>query len=120
MKVRLVAKCAVACALGVLIFAGRASAQWSSSVTVSGAVEPVFGGQSLAGVTSARCGNSVVVGFGDSETDNKISAAGYAVSSDGGKTFADKGTLPADPTDNFGFGGQFLGTGAAGPDGGGT
>ena len=83
----------VMCA-GTLALAGRASAQWSSPIQVSGAVEPGFNGTFLGGVSTARCGINVVVGFGDSESGNNSSFAGYAASSDGGTTFIDRGVLP--------------------------
>ena len=123
MSSKFVVTCAVVCAPLFLLCAGNTSAQWSKAVRVSAAVEPMGNrGQNLAGVSTARCGDNVVVGFGDSEANGSSanSLAGYAVSSDRGKTFTDKGVLPQDPTDNYGFGGQNLGTQASGPEGGGT
>ena len=111
MNIKLAVASAVVFAAGTLLLAGNASAQWGSAVQVSGAVEPSFNGQYLGSVSTARCGNNVLVGFGDSESGNNHSFAGYAVSSDGGGTFADKGVLPADLTDNFGFGAQTLRSG---------
>src|ERR1700704_4809280 len=109
MNIKLAVASAVVFA-GTVLLAGNASAQWGGAVQVWGAVEP-FNGQYFGSVSTARCGNNVLLGFGDSESGNNNSFAGYAVSSDGGRTFADKGVLPADLTDNFGFGGQPLRSG---------
>src|SRR5438270_2008975 len=104
MNGRLVLKCVVVCAVGALALAASASAQWSGSTVVTNSVEPVFGGQDTTdGVTAARCGRSVVVGFGDFEKGINNSTAGYAASSDGGLTFRDLGVLPAS-TEDAGFG----------------
>jgi hypothetical protein len=89
------------CALSLLL-AGTASAQWSSPTSI-GVVE---GGPTpgiIPNVSMARCGNSVVVGFADMESNVNNSFDGYAVSSDGGMTFHDLGVLPA-ITANAGFG----------------
>ncbi len=94
MKVKAVLGCAAVLAVGVLLLAGNARAQWTGSVKVSGIVEPSQGNQNEGGVTAARCGNNVVVGFGDSETGNNVSFDGYAISSNGGATFRDLGVLP--------------------------
>ena len=95
----------VVCA-GTLMFAGRVSAQWSSPTTAA-AVEQ--DGQNKAGVSVGRCGNHVVVGFGDHETGGVgTSFAGYAVSADAGKTFRDLGVLPVSSQNN-GFGLDQLG-----------
>jgi hypothetical protein len=107
--------CVVVCVAGILLLGGSASAQWSGATRVSQAVEPLGGGQNRGGVSTARCGNNVVVGFGDSEVTNNQSTAGYAVSSDGGRTFTDKGVLPVSPADNFGFGTDGLGDRGFGP-----
>jgi hypothetical protein len=104
MKMNLEAASAMVLFAGTL-FATPASAQWSSAVQVSGAVEPLGSlGQNRGGVSTARCGNNVVVGFGDSESGNSNSFAGYAVSSDGGRTFTDKGVLPNSPVNDLGDG----------------
>src|SRR6266436_6764370 len=103
MNGRLVLKCVVVCTVSALALAASASAQWSGSIVVTNAVEPSSGGQNSGGVTAARCGSSVVVGFGDFEQGNKNSFAGYAASSDGGLTFRDFGVLPASTVD-AGFG----------------
>src|SRR5882757_4340770 len=102
MNGRLVLKCVVVCAVSALAFAASASAQWSGSIVVTNAVEPMFGGQNTGGVTAARCGSSVVVGFGDFEQGNGNSFAGYAASSDGGLTFRDLGVLPIAVDPEFG------------------
>src|SRR6267154_2771884 len=102
MNGRLVLKCVVVCTVSALAFAASASAQWSGSIVVTNAVEPMFGGQNIGGVTAARCGSSVVVGFGDFEQGNGNSFAGYAASSDGGLTFRDLGVLPIAVDPEFG------------------
>jgi hypothetical protein len=103
MNGRLVLKCVVVCTVSALALAASASAQWSGSIVVTNAVEPGPNGQNIGGVTAARCGNNVVVGFGDFEKGITNSTAGYAASSDGGLTFRDLGVLPAS-TEDAGFG----------------
>ena len=106
MNVRVVGSLMVAC-VACLLLGGRASAQWSSPTQI-GVVEGT--NQSpplLPSVSAARCGNSVVVGFSDTEPNVSNSRDGYAVSSDGGKTFRDLGVLPANTADP-GFGPDFL------------
>ena len=97
-------------ALGALLLAGNASAQWSGPFPVSGAVEAGPGGTISAGVSAARCGNNAVVGFGDAEQGNTRSYGGYAVSSNGGTSFRDLGVLPVSTTDS-GYGTDVLGSG---------
>ena len=97
MNIKLVLAGAVVCALGVLLMAGNASAQWSGSIVVSNRVEPAPAGMINAGVSAARCGASVVVGFGDTETNNTRSFDGVSVSHNGGATFTDVGVLPVPP-----------------------
>ena len=70
MNIKLVFASAVVFAAGTVLLAGNASAQWGSAVQVSGAVGPSFNGQYLGSVSTARCGNNVLVGFGDSESGN--------------------------------------------------
>jgi hypothetical protein len=90
-----------------LSFAATGWAQWSSPTTV-GTVEGFDQSPPLLpSVSAVRCGNSVVVGFSDTESNVNNSRDGYAVSADGGKTFRDLGVLPADTTDP-GFGPDFL------------
>ena len=103
MNGRFVLKCVVVCTVSALALAASASAQWSGSIVVTNAVEPGPNGQNIGGVTAARCGNNVVVGFGDFEKGITNSTAGYAASSDGGLTFHDLGVLPAS-TEDAGFG----------------
>src|SRR5712671_422961 len=103
MNGRLVLKCAVVCTVSALALAASASAQWNGSIVVTNAIEPGPNGQNIGGVTAARCGNNVVVGFGDFEKGITNSTAGYAASSDGGLTFHDLGVLPAS-TEDAGFG----------------
>jgi hypothetical protein len=111
MNVKRVLASVVVFAAGSLICAGSASAQWSGSIVVTNAVEPSSGGQNVGGVTAARCGSNVVVGFGDFESGNNQSFAGYATSSNGGATFRDLGVLPISPADS-GRGQDQLGDGA--------
>jgi hypothetical protein len=87
----------VVCAVSAFLLAGNASAQFSGQVKVSNAIEVPSGTQS-AGVTAARCGNNIVVGFGDQESSSKNSFAGYSVSHNGGTSFSDLGVLPVTPT----------------------
>jgi hypothetical protein len=105
MNMRTVWACVVSCAVSLLL-AGTASAQWSSPTSI-GVVE---GGPTpgiIPNISTARCGNSVVVGFADMESNVNNSFDGYAVSSDGGMTFRDLGVLPAS-TANPGFGPDVL------------
>jgi hypothetical protein len=110
MNVQSVLKCVVACAVGGLLLAGSAAAQFNRQTLVAN-VEPGPGGQVSAGTSAARCGNTVLVGFGDSDSSFKNSFDGYSVSSNGGKSFRDLGVLPVSSADNFGFGGDGLGFG---------
>ena len=66
----------------------------SSEVKVSNVIE---GG--VGGVSAARCGSTVVVGFADAEPTRPNSFAGVAVSKNGGLSFSDLGTLPVPPVD---------------------
>ena len=99
MSVKSVFKCAVVCAVGALWLAGNAWAQWSGSIVVSNAVEPSQG-VIPSGFTAARCGNNVVVGFGDTESGNDRSRGGYSVSTNGGNSFRDLGVLPVSTQDS--------------------
>jgi len=114
MKMQSVLKCVVACAVGGLLLAGSASAQFNGQTLVAN-VEPGPSGQITAGTSAARCGNTVLVGFGDSDSSFKNSFDGYSISSNGGKSFRDLGVLPVSSADNFGFGGDSLGF-SGGPD----
>jgi hypothetical protein len=115
MKARIVCGCVAVCVVCLLILAAPAAAQWSAPVKVSDAIE---GG--VGGVSAARCGNTIVVGFGDTEPNRPNSLDGFAVSKNAGASFTDGGTLPvASPsvmtgTDTLGssFGG---GTSASNP-----
>lgn len=107
MNTKSVLKCAVVCAAGALWLAGNASAQWGGSVVVSRAVESPSSVIPL-GFSAARCGNSVVVGFGDTEPGNANSSAGYSVSKDGGMSFRDLGVLPVSTQDS-GYGPDAVG-----------
>jgi len=100
MKVQFLFASVAVCAASALLLAGSASAQWSSGTKVSNVIE---GSGFPAGVSAARCGNGVVVGFGDTEANTPGSDVGFAVSKDGGSTFADRGVL-ADPSLRFGGG----------------
>ena len=99
MNGRLVLKCVVVCTVSALAFVASASAQWSGSIVVSRAVEPTSG-VIPPGFSTARCGNNVVVGFGDSEPGNTNSRAGYSVSTDSGRSFRDLGVLPVSTQDS--------------------
>ena len=94
MKVQFLFASVAVCAASALLLAGSASAQWSSGTKVSNVIE---GSGFPAGVSAARCGNGVVVGFGDTEANTPGSDVGFAVSKDGGSSFADRGVL-ADPS----------------------
>jgi hypothetical protein len=94
MNVKLILECAVVCALAGLFLPGNASAQFGSQVKVSNVLEGGSGG-----VSAARCGSNVVVGFGDLESSNPHSFDGFAFSRNGGATFTDGGTLPTPPVD---------------------
>jgi hypothetical protein len=79
-------------AAGALLLTGSVSAQMNAVVKVSNVIE---GG--VGGVSAARCGNTVVVGFADAEPTRPNSYDGVAVSKDGGVSFSDRGTLPVPP-----------------------
>ena len=97
MKVKFSLTCAVVFAVGTLLFSGSAFGQFGGQVTVSNVIE---GG--IGGVSAARCGSSVVVGFGDAESTRPNSYDGVTNSSNGGLTFTDRGTLPVPPPNAFG------------------
>ena len=78
-----------------LLFPGNASAQFGPQVKVSNAIESGV----ASGVSAARCGSNIVVGFGDSEATNPHSFDGFAFSKNGGASFTDGGTLPTPPVD---------------------
>jgi hypothetical protein len=107
MKVRLVLACVVTC-VACLLVAATGSAQWSSPTPI-GVVEGVNrqAPPLPLSVSAARCGNSVVVGFSDTEPNVSNSSDGYAASLDGSKTFRDLGVLPASTADP-GFGPDML------------
>lgn len=107
MNIKVAFRCAAVFVASGLLFAGSAFAQTSGIFKVSDAIE----GPPAAGVTAARCGTNIVVGFSDSESGNPNSADGFAVSKDGGKTFADLGTLPVAPPGPDAFGPNTLGVG---------
>jgi hypothetical protein len=94
MNVKLVLASAIVFAAGTLLSAGTASAQFGGQVKVSNVIE---GG--IGGVSTARCGSNVVVGFADAESTNPNSFDGFATSANGGLTFTDRGTLPTPPVD---------------------
>jgi hypothetical protein len=91
MNSNLALKWLVVCAAGILPLAGSASAQTSGIFKVSNAIEGT-----APGVSVARCGGSIVAGFGDAEPHNNNSAAGYAVSKNA-SLFTDPGVLPVPP-----------------------
>ena len=109
MNIKLVVASAVVFVGGSLLLANDAAAQFGRQVKVSDAVEPGFGGFHEPGISAARCGNNVVVGFGDTESGKANSGAGYAISSDGARSFRDLGVLPVPTNDNFGFGPDAVG-----------
>src|SRR5882762_11673911 len=109
MNIKLVVASAVVFVGGSLLLANDASAQFGRQVKVSDAVEPGFGGFHEPGISAARCGNNVVVGFGDTESGKANSGAGYAISSDGARSFRDFCVLPVPTNDNFGFGPDAVG-----------
>lgn len=91
-----------------LLVAGSACAQTSGLIKVSDAIEapnsPFTGG-----VSAARCGTNIVVGFGDQERSTPNSFAGYAVSGNNGTTFTDRGVLPVFTDSSAGLGPDELG-----------
>jgi hypothetical protein len=85
------------CTIGVfavvaVFCAASVSAQSTGLVKVSNNIEGGAGGVSIA-----RCGNNIVVGFGDVEPAKPSSFNGISISKDGGRTFTDIGTLPSFP-----------------------
>jgi hypothetical protein len=96
MNVKRVLASVVVFAAGALLLAENASAQFGGQVKVSNVIE---GG--VGGVSTARCGNTIVVGFADTEPSRAFSYDGVASSTNGGLTFTDRGTLPVPPPDPF-------------------
>ena len=96
MKIKLAFTSVIIFAAGILLLPSSASAQFGSQVKVSNVIE---GG--IGGVSTARCGNTVVVGFADAEPSRAYSYDGVAASTNGGLTFTDRGTLPVPPPDFF-------------------
>src|ERR1700737_2276590 len=90
---------------GALLLAAGVVAQTSGIVKVSDVVEGPYGG----GVSVARCGTTVVAGFGDQESAQPKSLDGFAVSKNGGAGFKDLGTLPPNPDRNEYLGFGFVG-----------
>lgn len=82
-----------------LLLGGNTVAQTSGIFKVSDAIE---GTNNPAGVSLARCGPGIVVGFGDREPNTTASNAGVAISKNA-SAFTDLGTL-ADPSLSFGGG----------------
>lgn len=105
MNIKVALRCVAVFAAGPLLLAGSASAQTSGIFKVSDAIE----GPAVAGVTAARCGTNIVVGFGDNEPGVE-SFDGYAVSTDNGRTFRDLEVLPVSTEDLQGFGPDVLGS----------
>jgi hypothetical protein len=97
MNVRVLLTSAVVFAAGSLLMAGSASAQFGGQVNVSNVIE---GG--VGGVSAARCGSNMVVGFADVESTRANSYDGVANSTNGGASFTDRGTLPVPPPNSFG------------------
>jgi hypothetical protein len=91
MKIKSILKSVAVCLLGALLLVGSAYGQFAGQVKVSNAIE---GTGKLPGVSAARCGSNIVVGFEDTEPPGTGSTAGFSVSKDGGKTFSDFGTIP--------------------------
>jgi hypothetical protein len=82
----------VVCAMAILLLPGNASAQFASQVKVSDTVE----GNPIPGLSAARCGTNIVVGFADSEgasAGTTTAGPGFAVSKNNGATFSDLGVL---------------------------
>jgi hypothetical protein len=90
MSSRLALKCVLVFGIGFLSIVSNASAQTSAIIKVSDVVEGTF---LPSGVSAARCGNNIVVGFGDSEAPFS-GGAGVSASKDGGKTFSELAPLP--------------------------
>jgi hypothetical protein len=83
------------------IFCSGIYAQSTGTVSVSNTIEGGFGG-----VSTARCGNSIVTGFGDTEHTPQLSFNGISRSKDGGKSFLDLGTLKDSDPAGDGLGGD--------------
>jgi hypothetical protein len=112
MSSKLALKCVLVCGFGFLLLVSNASAQTSGIFKVSNAIEGT-----APGVSVARCGPSVVAGFGDAEPNNTNSVAGYAISKNA-SLFTDLGVLPVPPqnpnatsSSTLGPTGGFVGTG---------
>jgi hypothetical protein len=103
MNGKLALKFVIVFAMGTLLLAGSASAQFTSPVKVSNVIEGTLN-PPAPGVSTARCGSNIVVGFADREPSSTGSSAGFSVSKDGGKTFSDLGTIPG-PAVEWPYGG---------------
>jgi hypothetical protein len=114
MNVKGVFACAVVLATGTLLFSGSAFGQFGGQVKVSNTIPTP-----VSGVSSARCGGTIVVGFGDSEPPQSPAQSstfdGFAYSQNGGATFTDGGTLPVPPPGPQSFGPNSLGAGLGNP-----
>jgi hypothetical protein len=104
MNVKFSLTCAVVFAVGTLLFSGNAFGQFAGEVKVSNVIEGGTGG-----VSTARCGSNIVVGFGDVESGKPNSFDGFAYSQNGGGTFTDGGTLPVPPEGPLASGPNSLG-----------
>jgi hypothetical protein len=91
MSIKLAVACAVAFAMGILLLPANAFAQTGSIFKVSNAIE---GSNNPQGMSVARCGPGIVVGFGDQEPGAPSSNAGLAISKNAA-VFTDLGTLAA-------------------------
>ena len=102
MNVRGVLNGVAVLAANALFLAAMAVAQTGPVVKVSDTIEAPAN-QFTGGVSAARCGSNVVVGFGDLESSPANSFAGYAVSRNNGATFSDLGVLPVSQDSSGGF-----------------
>jgi hypothetical protein len=108
MNSKLVLTCVTVFVAGALLLAGSASAQLSGIIKVSDVIEAASN-QYTGGVSAARCGSNIVVGFGDAESNGPRSAAGYSVSLNNGASFTDGGVLPVSADTSGGWGPDQLG-----------
>src|SRR5438045_17973 len=88
------------CCFSAFLLAATVSGQSTGPVQVSDVLEGAD--QRQGGSSAARCGSNIVVGFADIEATSSGTAAGVAVSKDGGQTFSELAPITdSDPTGDY-------------------
>jgi hypothetical protein len=106
---KFVLTCVAVLVATALMAPGSAFAQTSPVFNVSDVIEAP-NSQFTGGVSAARCGSNIVVGFEDRESSPTNSSAGYALSRNNGASFSDVGVLPVSQDNSSGFGQDSLGS----------